>query len=283
MILSGSLNSLRVSRFAGPGAFLAEPGEEHGPEILLPGSQVPEGARVGDVLEVFVYLDSEDRPVATLLRPRAQVGEVASLRVVATNDAGVFLDWGLPKDLLLPYNEIPRDQKIGLEPGRFVLVMVFQDDTGRVAASARLDDFIAKEAGGFNEGDKVSVVLVNRTDLGWRAVVNDRYWGLVHNNEVYGQLRVGERRDGWVKTLRSDRRLNVALVPPGPARIDPAAQKVLDKLTAEGGFMAVGDKTPPEAIYTLFGVSKKVFKQAIGSLFKARRIDIEAGGIRLVK
>ncbi|MES2917107.1 MAG: S1-like domain-containing RNA-binding protein [Pseudomonadota bacterium] len=283
MIYPGSLNTLRLRRFAGPGAFLVEAGDPDGLEILLPGSQVPEGAKAGDDLEVFVYLDSEDRPVATLTRPRVQVGEVASLRVVATNDAGVFLDWGLPKDLLLPYNEIPREQKFDLEPGRFLLVMVFQDDTGRIAASARLDDFIAKEAGGFNEGDPLRIVVSNRTDLGWRVVVNNRYWGLVHNNEVFGQLRVGEARDGWVKSLRSDRRLNVALVPPGPARLDPAAQKVLDKLAAEGGFMAVGDKTPPEAIYTLFGVSKKVFKQAIGGLFRSRRIVIEAGGIRLVK
>lgn len=281
MIFPGSFNTLVLRRFAGPGAFLSAPGEDHGLEILLPGSQVPEGLKVGDSLEVFVYLDSEDRPVATLIRPRAQVGEVASLRVVDTSDAGVFLDWGLPKDLLLPYNEIPRDQKFGIEPDRYILVMVFQDDSGRIAASARLDDFIAKEADGFGEGEQVRIVVANRTDLGWRVVVNDRCWGLVHNNEVFGAIKTGERREGWIKTLREDLRLNVALVPPGPARLDPVAQKILDRLAKEGGFMAVGDKTPPEAIYKLFGVSKKVFKQAIGSLFKARRIVIEAGGIRL--
>lgn len=282
MILPGSLNTLHVRRFAGPGAFLAEPGEAHGPEILLPGSQVPEGAQVGDALEVFVYMDSEDRPVATLKRPRAMVGEVATLLVVAESDAGFFLDWGLPKDLLLPYNEIPRAQQT-LEPGRFVTVMVFQDDTGRVAASARLEDFIAKEAEGLAEGEQVRVLVFSRTDLGWRVVVNDRYWGLVHANEVFGQLKPGEHREGWVKALRDDRRLNIGLAAPGRAKVDPVAQKILDRLAQEGGFMAVGDKTPPEAIYTLFGVSKKVFKQAIGSLFKARHIVIEAGGIRLVK
>lgn len=283
MILPGSPNTLRVQRFAGPGAFLAEPGVEHGPEILLPGAQVPEGTQVGDELEVFVYLDSEDRPVATRLRPRAMVGEVATLRIVAEGDAGLFLDWGLPKDLLLPYNEIPRAQRDKLEPGRFVTVMVFQDDTGRLAASARLEDFIAREAEGLAEGEQVRVLVFSRTDLGWRVVVNDRFWGLVHANEVFGQLKPGERRDGWVKALRDDRRLNIALVPPGRAKVDPVAQKILDRLAQEGGFMAVGDKTPPEAIYTLFGVSKKVFKQAIGSLFKARHIVIEPGGIRLVK
>lgn len=283
MILIGSINSLKVARIAGPGAFLVAADDERGAEVLLPGAQLPEGCKAGDVLEVFVYHDSEDRPVATTLRPKVQVGEVASLRVVSINDAGVFLDWALPKDLLLPYNEIPREVRNTLEPGRFVLVMVFQDESGRVAASARLDDFLAPEAGGFNEGDKVSVVVANRTELGLRVVVNDRYWGLVHNNEVFGTVRMGERRDGWIKSLRSDRRLNIALVAPGPARIDPVAQKILDRLVAEGGYMAVGDKTPPEAIYKLFGVSKKVFKQAIGGLFKTRRIVIEPGGIRLVK
>lgn len=283
MIHPGSLNTLRVSRFAGPGAFLAEPGEAHGPEILLPGAQVPEATQVGDVLEVFVYFDSEDRPVATLKRPRAMVGEVATLPVIAESDAGLFLDWGLPKDLLLPWNEIPRAQKTTLEPGRFVTVMVFQDETGRVAASARLEDFIAKEAEGLEDGEQVRVLVFSRTDLGWRVVVNDRFWGLVHANEVFGTIKPGERRDGWVKGLRDDRRLNIALAPPGRAKVDPVAQKILDRLAQEGGFMAVGDKTPPEAVYTLFGVSKKVFKQAIGSLFKARHIVIEAGGIRLAK
>jgi predicted RNA-binding protein (virulence factor B family) len=281
MILPGSLNSLQLRRFSGPGAFLGEAADPHGPEVLLPGAQVPEGAKVGDLLEVFVYHDSEDRPVATTARPRAMVGEVATLRIVAESDAGYFLDWGLPKDLLLPYNEIPRAQKDALEPGRFVTVMVFQDDTGRVAASARLEDFIAKEAEGFEEGEQVRVLVFSRTDLGWRVVVNDRYWGLVHHNEVFGNLKPGERRDGWVKALRADRRLNIGLAAPGRAKVDPVAQKILDRLAAEGGFMAMGDKTPPEAIYAVFGISKKVFKQAIGSLFKARRIIIEPGGIRL--
>jgi hypothetical protein len=160
--------------------------------------------------------------------------------------------------------------------------MVFQDSSGRIAASARLDDFLAREAEGFNEGDKVSLLIGDRTDLGVRAVVNNRYWGLVHNNELFGNARKGERRDGWVKTLRSDLRLNIALTPPGPDKIDSAAQGILDKLIRNDGFMAVTDKSPPEAIYKLFGVSKKVFKQAIGSLYKNRLITIEDAGLRII-
>lgn len=280
MIQIGSINTLRVLRLTGPGAFLG-PLDDDTTEILLPGKQVPADCKPGDVLEVFVHHDSEDRPVATTLRPLAQVGDVAWLKVVAVNDAGAFLDWGLPKDLLLPYNEIPREQKDHLEPGRFVMVMVFQDDQGRIAASARLDDFLAKEGSGFNEGDTVEVLLADRTDLGLRVVVNNRYWGLVHNNEIFGTLRKGDRRTGWIKTLRSDNRLNIALTAPGPGKIDTAAQGVLDRINSHGGFMAVTDKSPPEAIYKLFGVSKKVFKQAIGSLYKNRLITIENAGLRV--
>lgn len=280
----GRMNTLTVLRLTGHGAILDgnTPGGDDG-DILLPIRLVPPGTAVGTPLDVFVCFDSEDRLVATTLTPLAQVGQVAWLRVVAENDAGFFLDWGLPKDLLLPRNEIPRDLQGTLAPGKSVLVMVFQDSSGRLAASARLDDFIAREAGGFSEGDQVSVIVANRTDLGMRVVVNDRYWGLVHNNEIFGPLKMGERRDGWVKTLRSDRRLNIALTAPGPGKIDSVAQGILDRITANDGFMAVTDKSPPEAIYKLFGVSKKVFKQAIGSLYKHRLIVIEDAGLRLCR
>lgn len=282
MIEIGRLNSLRVLRFAAPGAYLGPLDDDNEQEVLLPGKQVAADCRVGDVLTVFVHHDSEDRPVATTTTPLAQLGEVAWLKVVAVNDAGAFLDWGLPKDLLLPYNEIPREQKEFLEPGRFIMVMVFQDDQRRIAASARLDDFLAKEADGFAEGEQVDLLIADRTDLGQRVVVNHRYWGLVHNNEIFGTLRKGERRAGWIKTLRSDHRLNLALTAPGPGKIDAAAQGILDKIISHGGFMAVTDKSPPEAIYKLFGVSKKVFKQGIGSLYKNRLITIENAGLRTV-
>lgn len=280
----GRMNTLTVLRLTGHGAILDgnTPGGDDG-DILLPTRLVPPGTAVGTPLDVFVCFDSEDRLVATTITPLAQVGQVAWLRVVAENDAGFFLDWGLPKDLLLPRNEIPRDLQGTLAPGKSVLVMVFQDSSGRLAASARLDDFIAREAGGFNEGDQVRVIVANRTDLGVRVVVNDRYWGLVHNNEIFGPVKTGDQRDGWVKALRSDRRLNIALTAPGHGKIDSVAQGILDRITANGGFMAVTDKSPPEAIYKLFGVSKKVFKQAIGSLYKHRLIVIEDAGLRLCR
>ena len=283
MAVIGRFNTLTVLRLTGHGAIHdGHTDDGEGGDILLPTRLLPPDIAVGASVEVFVHFDSEDRVIATTQTPLAQVGDVAWLKIVAENDAGIFLDWGLAKDLMLPWNEVPREQKIGLEPGRSVLVMVFQDSSGRIAASARLDDFLAREAEGFNEGDKVSLLIGDRTDLGVRAVVNNRYWGLVHNNELFGNARKGERRDGWVKTLRSDLRLNIALTPPGPDKIDSAAQGILDKLIRNDGFMAVTDKSPPEAIYKLFGVSKKVFKQAIGSLYKNRLITIEDAGLRII-
>lgn len=280
----GRMNTLTVLRLTGHGAILdGNTPEGDDGDILLPTRVVPPGTAVGAPLEVFVCFDSEDRLVATTIKPLAQVGQVAWLRIVAENDAGFFLDWGLPKDLLLPRNEIPRELQNTLAPEKSVLVMVFQDRSGRLAASARLDDFIAREAGGFNEGEQVRVIIADRTDLGVRVVVNDRYWGLVHNNEIFGPLKMGEQRNGWIKSLRSDQRLNISLTAPGPGKIDSVAQGILDRITANGGFMAVTDKSPPEAIYKLFGVSKKVFKQAIGSLYKHRLIVIEDAGLRLCR
>lgn len=278
----GRLNTLTVLRLTGHGAILnGNTAEGDDGDILLPNRVLPQGTEVGATLPVFVYFDSEDRLIATTQTPLAQVGEVAWLKIVAENDAGIFLDWGLPKDLMLPWNEVPLEQKRHLEPGRYIMVMVFQDSSGRIAASARLDDFLAREGGDFNEGDQVSLLISDRTDHGLRVVVNHRYWGLVHNNEIFGTVRKGEHRDGWIKTLRSDRRLNLALTPPGHGKIDAVAQGILDKIASNGGFMAVTDKSPPEAIYKLFGVSKKVFKQAIGSLYKNRLILIEEAGLRI--
>lgn len=278
----GRFNTLTVLRLTGHGAILDgnTPEGEDG-DILLPSRFVPAGTVAGNAIRVFVHVDSEDRLIATTTTPLAQVGEVAWLRIVAENDAGMFLDWGLPKDLMLPWNEIPRELKDSLATGKSVLVMVFQDNSGRLAASARLDDFLKREGDGFSEGDKVSVMIGDRTELGMRVVVNNRYWGLIHNNEIFGTLRKGEQRDGWIKTIRSDSRLNIALTAPGHGKIDDIAQRVLDRIASNGGFMAVTDKSPPEAIYKLFGVSKKVFKQAIGSLYKHRLIVIEDAGLRI--
>ncbi|HLO66303.1 MAG TPA: hypothetical protein VK188_04750 [Holophaga sp.] len=215
------------------------------------------------------------------LEAKARVGEVACLKIVSVGDAGAFLDWGLPKDLLLPWAEVRRDQKHRVVPGRKVLVAVFEAVDGRVAASMRLDAFLQDEAEGLREGDKVTLVVAEPTDLGLRVVVNHRYWGLVHANECFKIPPRGHVQDGYVKALRPDGKLNIALAAPGYAKVEAATETVLRVLRRHGGSLPVTDRTPPQEIYELFGMSKKAFKLALGALYRERRIVLEEARIRL--
>jgi len=274
----GQFNDLVLLRLTPKGAIL-----DGGPqgELLLPTREVPAEAAPGAPVKVFVYGGPEDRLVATTATPLAQVREAACLKIVAVGDAGAFLHWGLPKDLLLPWNEVKREQKRLVVEGRKLVVCVFLAEDGRIAASAKLDDFILEEADGLKEGEEVQVLVADRTELGLRVIVNHRFWGLVHQNEIFGTLFRGQRLTGYVKALRPDRKLNIALSPPGYAKIGTVAEALLQVLARKGGFLPVSDKTPPEEIYALFGISKKVFKQTLGSLYKAGRITLGPDGIRL--
>ena len=275
----GILNALSILRLT-PGGALLDGGVTG--EILLPMAQVPKGCVAGQVLNVFVAKDGEGQVVAATRQPLCQRGQVACLKVVAVNKSGAFLGWGMPKDLLLPWKEVKHEQRHRLKEGQKVLVAVVLDDQGRLAASGRLDDFLSDEAEDYREGDKVSVMVAEFTEIGVRVVVNHRHWGMVHNSDVFSELTRGEVRDGWIKALRADHKLNVALTAPGYAKIDSIAQGVLDVLKRRGGFLPLTDKSQPEAIYESLGISKKVFKQTIGSLYKSRRIAIEPEGIRLI-
>jgi len=280
MATPGVINDLPLLRLSAQGALLD--GGDLG-EIPLPTVQLPAGAEPGQSLKVFVYHDASDCLVATTRFPKAQLGEVAYLKIVAVKDAGAFLDWGLPKDLLLPWREVRRDQKHLIAEGKKVLVMLIQDEDGREAASAKLNDFLTDEADGFWPGEKVHLVVSDPTDLGHRVIVNHRHWGLIHQNEIFGTLRRGEVREGYIKALRPDHRLNISLSAPGFAKADTIGQGILKLLEKRGGFLAITDKSEPAAIYELFGVSKKAFKLALGTLYKNRQISIENDGIRLVR
>lgn len=273
----GCFNVLRIAALSPTGALL-----DGGPlgRIPLPAGEVPAGSGPGATVRVFVYYGPDDQLLATTTAPLAQVGQVACLKIVRVNDAGAFLAWGLTKDLLLPWNEVPRGQKHSVVEGKQIVVAVFQAEDGRIAASARLDDFIKDEAEGLAQGDRVQLLVAASTDLGLRVIVNHRYWGLVHSNEVFGTRRRGQELEGYVKPLRADGKLDIALGRPGRARIGSAAEAVLDALRQAGGFLPVTDKTPPEEIYSRFGVSKKAFKQTLGALYKRGEITLEAGGIR---
>ena len=279
MTALGRSNDLNILSVSARGALLD--GGEAGP-LLLPARELPPGSGPGSVVTVFLYLDGEDRVVPTVAVPAAQVREAAYLKIVSVGDAGAFLAWGLPKDLLLPWNEVKREQKRLVAAGRKLLVAVFLAEDGRIAASSRLDEFLVDAAEGLREGDPVDILVAESTDLGLRVVVNHRFWGLVHQNEVFGTLARGHRQTGYVKALRPDGKLNIALSAPGYVKVDAVAQGILQVLARKGGFLAVGDQTPPEQIHQLFGISKRVFKQTIGALYRDRKIQIEPDGIRLV-
>jgi len=280
MATLGTLNDLKVLRLGPEGAFL-----DGGPEgpILLPLEQVPPGIELGQALRVFAYREDEGRLVAYLRPPLAVGGEVAFLKVVSVNPAGAYLDWGLPKPLFMPWKEVKHEARRLVKPGNRVLVFLFSDEAGHLAASTRLSDFLVDETDDFREGDQVSLVIGDRTDIGVRVIVNHRTWGMVHDSDLFGKVSRGETREGWVKALRADRKLSLSLSAPGYAKVDAVAQSLLDTLKRRGGFLPVTDKSSPEQIHALFGLSKKVFKQALGALYKARRITLEADGIRLFK
>ena len=272
----GRRNLLKVTRTSPHGLYLG--GGEHG-DILLPGKFVPQGADAGDVLDVFVYLDSEDRPVATTGRPLAMAGEFAGLEVVSYHPGmGAFLYWGLDKDLLLPI----REQAGHVEPGDVVVVFIYVDPrSGRLVATMRLDRHLDLIEPRYAEGECVELVIAGETPLGYNAVVNHAHRGLLYRAEVGVALTAGQRLNGYVKTLRPDGKLDLSLDPSGYGRVKPLAQLIMEELEACGGKLALDDKSPPEAVRVLFGASKKAFKQALGALYRERRIIFDSPGIRL--
>jgi predicted RNA-binding protein (virulence factor B family) len=239
---------------------------------------VPEGTRLGDRLQVFVYLDSDDMPVATLRRPRAQVGQFASLKVVDVNKVGAFLDWGLPKDLFLPFNE----QVKPLTIGDYVTVYLYLDNTNRIAASAKLEKHL-EPGDDYTQGQLVELLVVRPTDIGYQVIIDNCAMGLLQHQDIHRPVRPGQRMPGFIKQVRDeDGKIDVMLEKPGYARIDPLAHQVLKYLESRDGFCPLGDKSDPEAIRDLFGVSKKAYKMALGQLMKTGRIRQDETGIHLI-
>lgn len=274
----GKRNLLTIVRSSTPGLYLD--GGTHG-EILLPGKFIPTGAVVGGKVEVFVYRDSEDRLVATTQKPLAQVGEFACLQVAGVNPRiGVFLNWGLEKDLLLPIREMNGP----LNPGDWEVVMVVLDtQTDRLIASARFNRRLDLTPPHYHEGESVNLIVASKSPLGYNLVVNNAHRGLIYHTDVPGMLKVGQQVAGYVRSIRQDGKLDIALGQAGYRRIGEMSAKVLEVLTARGGRLPYHDNSLPEEIRDVFGMSKKAFKQAIGTLFKERKIIIEPDGIRLVE
>ena len=271
----GKMNRLPVVKMSAPGAFLD--GGDLG-EILLPNRYVPAASQEGDNLDVFVYRDSEDRLVATTQRPLAQVGEFACLAVTSTTPIGTFLDWGLPKDLLVPF----REQRVRMGEGQSYVVYLYVDPlTDRIVATSKLDKHLDTSPPTYAAGERVELLVVQRTDLGYKAIVNGAHWGVLFTNEVFTPLHRGQRIAGFIKQVREDGKIDLCLQQPGYEKVAALTDVILTYLKQQGGYMPVTDKNPPEDIYRLFGVSKKSYKMAIGALYKKRLITFEGGGTRL--
>jgi len=271
----GRLNRLKVSKIAPQGVYLKAGWMG---DVLLPKRYVPDGCQVGDDLAAFIYLDSEDRYIATTQRPKAQVGEVAKLRVEEVNKVGAFLDWGLPKQLLVPFNQ----QQKTMEVGRSYLVYVYlEEESNRIAASSKLNKFISKIPTGLKQGQAVDLTITEKTELGYACAINHSYWGLLFHSDVVKPLNPGQQIKGYIKRIRQDGKVDLSLQAPGYAKVDDLSKRVLRELSAKGGFLPLSDKSPPEAIYEAFGVSKKSYKMTIGALYKQRQIRIDKDGIRL--
>ncbi len=276
MILPGRYNTLKVVKFVDFGVYLD--GAEMG-EILLPARYVPEECEVGQDLEVFIYLDSEDRIIATTEKPYAQVGEFAMLRVNAVNNIGAFLDWGLMKDLLVPF----REQKMNMVEGRSYLVYVYVDpDSKRIAASAKLEKFLDNVIPEYQIGEEVSLIIESESDLGYNAIINHLHRGILYHDELPAPMKKGQHLKAYIKKIREDKKIDLSLYRPGYEQVDAVSQNILDRLKEAGGFLPLTDKSDAVIVFDHFGISKKVFKKAIGALYKQRRILLEPNGIKLM-
>jgi len=278
MIETGRMNKLKVVKHVDFGVYLD--GGEAG-EILLPVRYVPDPCHVGDALDVFIYRDSEDRLIAITEKPYAMVGEFALLKVVDVTAMGAFLNWGLPKDLLVPFPE----QKPRMEAGKSYVVRIYLDEgSDRIVASARLDDFLYRESEDeFTAGEAVSLFIANKSELGYQVVVGNTHWGLLHHSEAARPLRRGHRLDGFIRNIREDGRIDVCLHIKASEKTGDIAQIMVHALRKNDGFIPVTDKSSPNDIREHFGISKKMYKKAVGALYKKKLIAIEADGIRLLE
>ena len=278
MAVIGRMNSLQVVKHTDFGLYLD--GGADG-EILLPKRYIPKDtpSEVEDWLNVFIYLDSDDKLIATTEKPKVQVGEFASLKVVDINRVGLFLDWGLPKDLLLPHSE----EKRPLQVGDYCVVHVFLDKRSkRITATARLDRYLDNVPATYKPGQEVDLLVAESTDMGFKAIINGKHWGLIHKNELFKFLRSGMQEKGFIKELRADGKISLSLQAVGQEAASSLGEQILVKLREHDGTLPLNDKSSPEAISALFRVSKGNFKKAIGDLYKQGRILIHEDHIELV-
>lgn len=271
----GKYNKLEVVKEVEFGMYL-DGGEEG--EILLPARYVPEDCKLGDVLNVFIYLDNEERLVATTLTPLVQVGQFACLEVAWVNQYGAFLNWGLMKDLFVPF----REQKMKMQVGKqYVIHAHLDEESYRIVASAKVDRYLSKEIAPYEAGQEVDILIWQKTDLGFKAIIDNQYSGLLYESEIFQPLHTGMQLKAYVKQVREDGKIDLILQKPGQAKVEDFSATLLQYIRDNDGRILLNDKSPAEEIYDTFGVSKKTFKKAVGDLYKKHLVVLEADAISL--
>lgn len=277
MITIGQSYSLAVIKTVDFGFYVDA--EELG-EVLLPRRHAPDGLSIGDKVDVFIYLDSEDRPVATTQKPKAKVAEFAYLKVIAVTDIGAFLDWGLDKDLLVPFAEQHRPMELDHS---YIVYLYIDERDSRIVASSKIDKFLDDDRPhNFRPQQAVNLIIANTTELGFKAIINNSHWGVLYKNDVFQRLSFGQSKKGFIKKIRPDGKIDLSLQG-GQETRDKYAKIILQYLNKQNGYAAVHDKSDPQLISRLFGMSKKAFKKTIGGLYKQQIISIDKEGIRLLE
>ncbi len=274
----GRMNLLKVSKRVGFGLYL-----DGGPvlgEILLPNGEIKGDVNIGDEVEVFLYLDQEERLVATMQRPLAQVGDFAFLQVAWVNNFGAFLSWGLQKDLFVPF----REQKMKMQQGKgYIVYVTLDEESYRIMATAKVDRYLSDEHPPYRRGDEVNALIWQKTDLGFKVIVDNRFGALIYDDQVFRPLRTGDKVKAYVQQVREDGKMDLILQRMGQAAVEDFSDTLLRHLRDNGGRSPLGDHSPAEEIYSLFGVSKKVFKKAVGDLYRRHLINISPEGLKLTE
>lgn len=277
MVQVGQYNTLRVVKMVDFGMYLD--GGEDG-EILLPKRFVPKDLQPDDEIEVFLYHDSDNRLIATTQKPLAVVNEIALLTVVSVSPQGAFLDWGLMKDVFLPLSQQTTRISVG---GEYLVKLYIDERTGRIAATQRFERTLSNDELTVKEKDPVELTIYQKTDIGYKVIINNRHLGVLHYNEVFRELEYGAHEKGFIKTIREENKIDVSLGEAGYKKVETEAEKILRLLAENNGYLPYHDKSNPEEIYDYFGISKKVFKMTVGALYKQRKIELTQTGIKLIE
>lgn len=273
MVKIGEHNLMKVIKEKSMGVFLDDGGEG----ILLPKRFVPPGTKIGDEIKVFLYHDSEDRPIATTQKPLGVLGDIVKLKAVSVTNQGAFLDWGLMKDLFIPKSKM---KSYMIPNGEYLVKIVMDEKTGRVAATEKLEPFLSNVNLSVKEKDLVDLVVYRKTDIGYEVIINNIHKGILHNNEIYRNISIGDRLQGFIKNILPENKIDVAAGKPGYNRVEDESEKIMRLLTENNGYLPYHDKSSPEEIYSFFGMSKKTFKMATGNLYKNHKILFTKTGIQ---